>query len=172
MAPDGTHSLVGRAASARASPTTSTATSSRRTPPTLGMWTFLVTEILFFGGLFAAYGLYRTIFPEAFRAGSHELDITLGCFNTVVLIASSLTMALAVRGGQTGRGKLAAGVARPHDDSRDGLPRREGLRVPRQVRRAPRPGRRASTSRGPTPTHVQMFFVIYFADDRACTRST
>ena len=77
---------------------------------TLGMWTFLVTEILFFGGLFAAYGLYRTSFPEAFRAGSHELDITLGCFNTVVLIASSLTMALAVRGGQIGRGKLAAAL--------------------------------------------------------------
>ena len=77
---------------------------------TLGMWTFLVTEILFFGGLFAAYGLYRTSYPEAFRSGSHELDITLGCFNTVVLIASSLTMALAVRGGQTGRGKFAAAM--------------------------------------------------------------
>ena len=75
---------------------------------TLGMWTFLVTEILFFGGLFAAYTLYRYNFPSAFRAGSHELDITLGCFNTVVIIASSLTMALAVRGGQMGKGKLAA----------------------------------------------------------------
>src|ERR1017187_9930150 len=72
------------------------------------MWTFLVTEILFFGGLFAAYTLYRYNFPSAFRAGSHELDITLGCFNTVVIIASSLTMALAVRGGQMGKGKLAA----------------------------------------------------------------
>ena len=77
---------------------------------TLGMWTFLVTEILFFGGLFAAYGVYRTSFPAAFRAGSHELDIALGCFNTVVLIASSLTMALAVRGGQTDKGKLAAAL--------------------------------------------------------------
>ena len=77
---------------------------------TLGMWTFLVTEILFFGGLFAAYALYRISFPLAFRAGSHELDITLGCFNTVVLIASSLTMALAVRGGQMGKGKFAAAM--------------------------------------------------------------
>ncbi|MGZ5427244.1 MAG: cytochrome c oxidase subunit 3 family protein [Thermoanaerobaculia bacterium] len=74
----------------------------------LGMWTFLVTEILFFGGLFAAYGLYRSLYPEVFRAASHTLSIQLGTFNTVVLIASSLTMALAVRGGQTGKGKLSA----------------------------------------------------------------
>jgi cytochrome c oxidase subunit 3 len=73
---------------------------------TLGMWTFLVTEILFFGGLFAAYSLYRSLFPEAFRAASHTLDIRLGAFNTAVLIGSSLTMALAVRGGQTGRPKV------------------------------------------------------------------
>ena len=77
---------------------------------TLGMWTFLVTEILFFGGLFAAYGVYRSLYPEAFRASSHTLSIQLGTFNTVVLIASSLTMALAVRGGQTGKGKLAAAL--------------------------------------------------------------
>jgi cytochrome c oxidase subunit 3 len=77
---------------------------------TLGMWTFLVTEILFFGGLFAAYGLYRSLYPEVFRASSHTLSIQLGTFNTVVLIASSLTMALAVRGGQTGKGKLAAAL--------------------------------------------------------------
>jgi len=80
----------------------------QRDSATLGMWTFLVTEILFFGGLFAAYALYRNNFPLPFQAGSHELDITLGCLNTVVLIASSLTMALAVRGGQMGKGKFAA----------------------------------------------------------------
>jgi cytochrome c oxidase subunit 3 len=73
---------------------------------TLGMWTFLVTEILFFGGLFAAYSLYRSLYPEAFRAASHTLDIRLGAFNTAVLIGSSLTMALAVRGGQTGKPKV------------------------------------------------------------------
>ena len=72
---------------------------------TLGMWTFLVTEILFFGGLFAAYSLYRSLYPEVFRAASHTLDIRLGAFNTAVLIGSSLTMALAVRGGQLGRPK-------------------------------------------------------------------
>lgn len=64
---------------------------------TLGMWMFLVTEILFFGGLFMAYVLYRSMYPGAFAAGSHHLDIGLGLFNTIVLIVSSLTMALAVR---------------------------------------------------------------------------
>jgi cytochrome c oxidase subunit 3 len=69
---------------------------------TLGMWLFLITEVLFFGGLFLAYMLYRVWFPEAWRLGSLELDITLGAVNTAVLIASSLTMALAVRAAQTG----------------------------------------------------------------------
>jgi cytochrome c oxidase subunit 3 len=82
----------------------------QRDSAVLGMWIFLVTEILFFGGLFAAYGVYRSLYPEAFRASSHTLSIQLGTFNTVVLIASSLTMALAVRGGQTGKGKLAAAL--------------------------------------------------------------
>ncbi len=77
---------------------------------TLGMWTFLVTEILFFGGLFAAYSLYRSLYPEVFRAASHTLDIRLGTLNTAILIGSSLTMALAVRGGQTGRPKATFGM--------------------------------------------------------------
>ncbi len=72
---------------------------------TLGMWVFLLTEIMFFGGLFAAYTVYRAAFPEAFAAGSLHLDLKLGGFNTVVLIASSLTMALAVRAAQLGQRK-------------------------------------------------------------------
>ena len=73
---------------------------------TLGMWVFLVTEVLFFGGLFATYMVYRSQFPEAFAAASHELDVTLGTINTVVLITSSLTMALAVHAAQMGQRKL------------------------------------------------------------------
>ena len=69
---------------------------------TLGMWVFLVTEVMFFGGLLMAYLLYRVWYPEAWSEGSLELDIVLGGINTVVLIASSLTMALAVRSAQTG----------------------------------------------------------------------
>lgn len=69
----------------------------------IGMWAFLVQEILFFGGLFTGYAVYRSYYPEAFIEGSHHLDIFLGGFNTVVLIASSLTMALAVHAAQTSK---------------------------------------------------------------------
>ena len=68
---------------------------------TLGMWVFLVTEIMFFGGLFMAYLVYRTQSPTGFAEASHHLNVTWGAVNTVVLIVSSLTMALAVRSAQT-----------------------------------------------------------------------
>ena len=68
---------------------------------TLGMWVFLVTEIMFFGGLFMAYLVYRHASPEGFQEASHELNRFWGTTNTAVLICSSLTMALAVRAAQT-----------------------------------------------------------------------
>ena len=68
---------------------------------TLGMWVFLVTEIMFFGGLFMAYLVYRTQSPEGFAEASHHLNVTWGAVNTLVLIVSSLTMALGVRAAQT-----------------------------------------------------------------------
>ena len=70
---------------------------------TLGMWIFLVTEIMFFGGLLMAYLLYRVWYPEAWSEGSEELSIALGGTNTAVLISSSLTMAMGVRSAQLGR---------------------------------------------------------------------
>jgi len=76
---------------------------------TLGMWLFLVTEVLFFGGLFMCYLLYRVWYHDAWAEGSRELDIRLGGFNTVVLIGSSLTMALAVRAAQTGKQRAIVG---------------------------------------------------------------
>ena len=63
---------------------------------TLGMWVFLITEILFFGGLFMAYTVNRHAFPTAFGVGGNMLDLNLGFFNTIVLIASSFTMAMSV----------------------------------------------------------------------------
>ncbi len=69
----------------------------------LGMWAFLATEVMFFGGLFAAYAVYRSIEPRAFIAASRHLDVALGGINTVVLLASSLCMALAVRASQLQR---------------------------------------------------------------------
>lgn len=70
---------------------------------TLGMWVFLVTEIMFFGGLIAGYTIYRALYPAAWAEGSHHLDITWGALNTAVLIGSSLTMALSVYYAQRGR---------------------------------------------------------------------
>jgi cytochrome c oxidase subunit III len=69
----------------------------------LGMWVFIAQEVMFFGGLFLAYLIYRMTYPDAFKAASNHLNWTIGTFNTAVLITSSLTMALAVWATQTGR---------------------------------------------------------------------
>lgn len=71
----------------------------------LGMWVFLVTEILFFGGLFVAYIVYRAWHPDLFLMAAQELDTMMGAVNTVVLIGSSLTMALAIRAAQLNQQK-------------------------------------------------------------------
>src|SRR4051812_40658254 len=78
----------------------------QREASSLGMWVFLATEVMFFGGLFLAYLVYRTIYPEAFAAGSATLNVKLGAINTAVLIGSSFTMALAVWSAEVGRQKL------------------------------------------------------------------
>ena len=72
----------------------------------IGMWMFLVQEIMFFGGLFTVYLVFRSRYPMAFAAGSNHLDMPWGAANTVVLIVSSLTMALAVRYAQLGKRNL------------------------------------------------------------------
>jgi cytochrome c oxidase subunit III len=69
----------------------------------IGMWVFLLTEILFFGGLFVAYMIYRIWYFDAFAEASRSLDLFWGGLNTAVLIGSSLTMAMAVRGAQTNK---------------------------------------------------------------------
>src|SRR3984893_10587288 len=75
----------------------------QREAGTLGMWVFLVTEIMFFGAMFFAYTLYRTTYPAAFASASNHLDLTLGAVNTVVLILSSLTIAMAAYSAQTSK---------------------------------------------------------------------
>jgi cytochrome c oxidase subunit 3 len=73
---------------------------------TLGMWVFLATEVMFFGGLLTAYAVYRATAPREVALASEELNVLLGCINTVVLLGSSLTMAMAVR---------AAGLRAPRE---------------------------------------------------------
>lgn len=78
----------------------------QRDASSLGMWLFLGTEIMFFGGMFCAYLIYRLNYYNEFAAGSRSLDIWLGTINTIVLICSSLTVALGVRAAQMGKRKL------------------------------------------------------------------
>jgi cytochrome c oxidase subunit III len=72
---------------------------------TLGMWVFLITEVMFFGGMFGAYTVYRSVYPGAFASTSQFMNVTIGAINTGVLIFSSFTMVLAVRSAQLGQKK-------------------------------------------------------------------
>lgn len=77
----------------------------------LGMWIFLATEVLFFGGMFAGYTVYRMLYPVAFAEGSSQLNLLLGSINTAVLLLSSLMMALAVHAAQTNGKRLVQWIA-------------------------------------------------------------
>ncbi|HWG59687.1 MAG TPA: cytochrome c oxidase subunit 3 family protein [Candidatus Acidoferrales bacterium] len=78
----------------------------QREASSLGMWAFLVTEIMFFGGLFASYTIYRALHYSAFEWGSRNiLEVKWGATNTAILICSSLTMAMAIRSAQVGKKK-------------------------------------------------------------------
>ncbi len=78
----------------------------QREAGTLGMWAFLITEIMFFGGLFLGYILFRSKYPQDFAEASRGLNTLWGFINTIVLICSSLTMALAVYYSQVGKRKM------------------------------------------------------------------
>lgn len=75
----------------------------QREASSLGMWVFLATEVMFFGGIFVAYTVYRMMYLPGFEVGSGLLNTKLGAFNTGVLLTSSLTMALAVRAAMLGK---------------------------------------------------------------------
>jgi cytochrome c oxidase subunit 3 len=81
----------------------------QRDASSLGMWAFLATEVMFFGGLFCAYLIYRLMYFGDFGAASKTLDVKLGAINTAVLICSSLTVVLAVWAAQTGRRMMLVG---------------------------------------------------------------
>jgi cytochrome c oxidase subunit 3 len=78
----------------------------QRNAASLGMWWFLGTEIMFFGGMFCGYLVYRRIYFPEFAVASKSLDLFVGTFNTIVLICSSLTVAQSVRAAQLGNRKL------------------------------------------------------------------
>lgn len=130
----------------------------------LGMWTFLATEIMFFGGLFTAYSVARSLHWEAFAAASTHLDWVLGGVNTAVLLTSSLMMALAVHAAQAGHRKrlvlflvltigfgmlfLGLKAAEYYKEYQEGLIPLTGF---------------VFTYEGPNPRAAQYFFNFYFA---------
>jgi cytochrome c oxidase subunit 3 len=139
----------------------------------LGMWVFIAQEVMFFGGLFLAYLIYRMKYPLAFMAASNHLNWKIGTFNTAVLITSSLTMALAVWATQVGRsrkvqvGFMAATVLlglvflgvkafEYYGKYEDGL-------IPIAGWFHPHPEILAHLPQGVTVGQYQMFFWIYFA---------
>ncbi len=73
----------------------------------LGIWCFLASELLFFGGLFLAYAIYRGLYPQAFAAAAKETDIWYGTLNTAILLTSSLTVAVAAQASETRFARLA-----------------------------------------------------------------
>ncbi|HVW09403.1 MAG TPA: cytochrome c oxidase subunit 3, partial [Bryobacteraceae bacterium] len=78
----------------------------QRETASFGMWVFIVSEMMLFGGLFMAFTVYRMYYPQPFIQGSAGMDILLGSINTAVLICSSFTMALAVYSAQAGSRRL------------------------------------------------------------------
>jgi cytochrome c oxidase subunit 3 len=145
----------------------------QREAGTLGMWVFLATEIMFFGGMFLAYTLYRTQYPLEFASASNHLSLPLGAINTAVLIFSSFTMALAVYSAQTGKRRaqvvclvltillgltfLGIKAVEYYDKYRDKL-------IPgRLFPSRPFDPQGVHLLPGANPRHVEMFYWIYFA---------
>jgi cytochrome c oxidase subunit 3 len=96
----------------------------QREAGSFGMWLFLLTEIMFFGGMFFAYLLYRNWYYDAFVEGSNYLSVSLGGANTAILITSGFFMALAVWAAEVRRKNILRGVAR-----RMGAPPRAGRKL-------------------------------------------
>jgi cytochrome c oxidase subunit III len=142
----------------------------QRDASSLGMWWFLATEVMFFGGLFCAYLIYRLKYFGDFGAASKTLDVTLGATNTAVLICSSLTVVLAVWAAQTGRRKmlvanlaltLILGLAFLGIKSVEYREKFEKHHVPGasfqfNAEIPGHPGQHAN------PQHAQIFFALYF----------
>ena len=138
----------------------------------LGMWLFLVTEIMFFGGMFCAYLIYRLNHFNAFAAGSQQLSIFLGATNTAVLIISSVTVVLAVKAAEAGKRKVLVGYLVVTVLLGMTFLVIKGLRIQGKIREAP--------CTGPTfnftdtfddngkqipvnPKEAELFFSLYFA---------
>src|SRR5262245_33180069 len=126
------------------------------------MWIFLVTEIMFFGGVFTAYVAYRALYPQAFGHASNHLDLRLGTINTAVLIASSLTMALAIHAAQMGRRSQLLGFLALTMLLGSTFLGIKAVEYAHKFEDGLVPGL-AFTYTGPDAPQAQLFFSLYFA---------
>lgn len=129
---------------------------------TLGMWIFLVTEVMFFGGIFLVYTVYRGAYYQEFAEASHHLDIYLGTTNTIVLLCSSLTMALAVRSVQLGQRRAAVIFLLFTLLLGSTFLSIKGLEYYHKYEEHLLPGSGFMYEGEANPHHAQLFFVLYF----------
>jgi cytochrome c oxidase subunit III len=127
----------------------------------IGMWIFLSTEVMFFGGMFLGYAVYRSMYHTAYAEASRHLDVLLGGINTGVLLCSSLTMALAVHAAQLGgRRTVVIFILATIVLASVFL----GIKTSEYYHKYEEhliPGRHFEFS-GPNANHAQMFFSFYF----------
>jgi cytochrome c oxidase subunit III len=134
----------------------------QRDVATLGMWVFLVTEIMFLGGGFAAYGIYRWRYAHDFAAASRSLDMVLGGVNTAVLVTSSLTIALAAAAARAGRPRRAALLTLVTIALALGFMGIKADEYMHKMREHHVPGFDFHFAGG-SAEHAQLFFIFYFA---------
>ena len=135
----------------------------QRDAATLGMWIFLATEVLFFGGMITAYLVYRVNYGTAWRIGSEHMDFWLGTINTVILLCSSFTMAMAVWASQMGRRQLLVLMLALTILFGIGFECVKGVEYVRHFEEGSLPGPYWHMPvEGGEVNHVQMFFLSYF----------
>ena len=134
----------------------------------LGMWVFLATEVMFFGGMFACYFVYKHWYVQAFASASNHLNLWLGAINTAVLICSSFTMALAVHSAETGRRKPLITYLAADDRFRAGIPGHQVFRICFKVRRTFSARQFFSIRRVASPSRGDLFLLLLCHDGNAC----
>ena len=135
----------------------------QRAAATLGMWIFLITEVLFFGGMITAYLVYRVAYYDAWKVGSEHMEFWKGTINTVLLLCSSFTMVLAVWASQVGKKNLLVLFLCITILFGIGFEGVKGLEYYNHFREGSVPGQFWHMDiQGADVPHVQLFFVIYF----------
>ena len=132
----------------------------------LGMWIFLVTELLFFGGMFLAYAVYRYWYPQAFAEGSSHLDIALGTVNTGLLLVSSFTVVMALHATKLNSRRGIVGYLAATILLGTGFLAIKGYEYGHKAHEHLVPGRHfhlEHAAEGVDARHVEVFFSLYFA---------